>query len=114
MINTRTLCLGAALTIVLALLTTYEDCVAQVIQKNQNGDNNQTTNNYNAPKTYRFCFGEYERACQAHDIYMYCYEKPNGWVAAHCDPDSKIVGVTGYGGNKCGYSIMDVVCKNPH
>lgn len=66
-----------------------------------------------AAKTYRFCFGEYERACQTHDIYDYCYTDQHKWANAHCSTH-QIVSVTSYGGNKCGYTIFDVVCENPH
>ena len=34
---------------------------------------NAATTPVKTTKTYRFCFGEYERACQTHDIYDYCY-----------------------------------------
>jgi hypothetical protein len=62
-------------------------------------------------KTYRLCFGEYERACQAHDIYDYCGTDPHKWANAHCEA---VIPVNSYGGNKCGYSILDVACENPH
>jgi hypothetical protein len=85
---------------------------------NQTGPNATGTvinnNNTNSAKSYRFCFGEYERACQTHDIYGYCGQTPDSWAAAHCDPPPSIVPIATYGGNKCGYAIIDVICQNPH
>jgi hypothetical protein len=108
----------AILVITLSLLTVGSS-VAQNAPGgiNQTGPNAQGTvinnNNVNSAKTYRFCFGEYERACQPHDVYGYCGESPNNWASAHCDSPS-IVPVTTYGGNKCGYAVVDVICSNAH
>jgi hypothetical protein len=61
---------------------------------------------------YRVCTGEYERACNPHDVYLYCYVDINGWAKPRCESytlqrlDSK-------GGNKCGYDLVQVLCKNP-
>jgi hypothetical protein len=62
---------------------------------------------------YRWCLGEYERACHPHDKYDYCGVDPRNWANTHCD-SYKLVPVTSYSGNKCGYAIIDVFCSNPH
>jgi hypothetical protein len=62
---------------------------------------------------YRWCLGEYERACHPHDKYDYCGVDPRNWANTHCD-SYKLVPVASYGGNKCGYAIVDLFCSNPH
>ncbi len=65
-----------------------------------------------ASVNYRMCLGEYERNCQAHDIYEYCYYDVQAWANAHCG-SSVIQNYSTYGGNKCGYSHYMIVCDNP-
>jgi hypothetical protein len=64
-------------------------------------------------KTYRICVGEYESACRTHDAYVYCGTDLNTWARPRCD-SYRIVSVTTYSGNKCGYGIADVFCDGPH
>lgn len=61
---------------------------------------------------YRVCSGEYERACQPHDVYMYCYSDVSAWAKARCGTHT-VQRVNTYGGNKCGYSIDAVICTSP-
>jgi hypothetical protein len=62
--------------------------------------------------TYRVCSGEYERACQQHDTYLYCGADVKAWANARCTA-STIQRLNTYGGNKCGYSIDAVICTGP-
>lgn len=80
----------------------------------QNGPNNQGTiiNNNTVPQVYTVCSGEYERACQAHDAYLYCYSDVQAWANARCG-SSIVQRVNTYGGNRCGYAIDRVICTNP-
>jgi hypothetical protein len=77
----------------------------------ENGPGSQNTA---APTTtiYRLCTGEYERACQTHDAYLYCYGDVGSWAKARCN-SYQITRVNTYGGNKCGYSIDSVMCVGP-
>jgi hypothetical protein len=62
--------------------------------------------------TYKVCSGEYERACQEHEAYLYCYADVGAWAAARCT-SSKVTRYSTYGGNKCGYSMDLVQCTGP-
>jgi hypothetical protein len=61
---------------------------------------------------YTTCIGEYERACQPHDSYFYCYHDIQAWANARCE-SAKVVRLNTYGGNKCGYAMDRVFCTNP-
>jgi hypothetical protein len=61
---------------------------------------------------YKICSGEYERNCPPHDIYQYCYEDPQKWAQNKCA--SAVVHNPGSsGGNKCGYTMYEVICTGP-
>jgi S1-C subfamily serine protease len=62
--------------------------------------------------TYRVCTGEYERACQGHDAYFYCYTNVDDWAKSMCEI-SKVQQLNSYGGNKCGYTLYAVICTGP-
>jgi hypothetical protein len=62
--------------------------------------------------TYKICSGEYERACQLHDVYLYCYSDVNAWAAQRCT-SSTVSRYNTYGGNKCGYGMDLVTCVGP-
>jgi hypothetical protein len=62
------------------------------------------------------CIGEYERACQAHQSYAYCYTDPNDWATNFCKAvndtgDHRLATLNSYGGNKCGYTMVLVICR---
>lgn len=61
---------------------------------------------------YRVCSGEYERNCDAHDVYQYCYTDVQAWAKARCD-EARVVRLNTRGGNKCGYSLDEVICIGP-
>jgi len=61
---------------------------------------------------YRVCSGEYERACDAHDVYMYCYSDVQAWADKKCSK-AQVVRLNSRGGNKCGYSLDEVICTGP-
>jgi hypothetical protein len=84
----------------------YVDCITKILS----GSSIVTP----APVTvtYRVCSGEYERACQPHDAYLYCYSDVGGWAGARCE-SYKIQRLNTYGGNKCGYSLDAVICTGP-
>jgi hypothetical protein len=63
-------------------------------------------------RAIRVCSGEYEKNCQPHDAYLYCYVDVGAWAAARCDK-YVVQRINTYGGNKCGYSIDDVICTGP-
>jgi len=66
-------------------------------------------------QTVTVCDGEYEKACQAHEAYVYCGQTET-WATSFC----KGAGLSGahqslrlntYGGNKCGYAITRIICQ---
>jgi hypothetical protein len=61
---------------------------------------------------YRVCSGEYERNCDAHDVYMYCYADVQAWADKKCEK-GQVVRLNSRGGNKCGYSLDEVICTGP-
>jgi hypothetical protein len=65
-----------------------------------------------ASTTFRICTGEYERACQAHDVYLYCGASIEAWAKDKCT-SYQVLRLNTYGGNKCGYSIDQLVCEGP-
>jgi hypothetical protein len=111
--NACTLILGATLALLAVKPSLAQNAPGGINQTGPNATGTVINNNNMNAKTYRFCFGEYERACQQHDLYGYCGESPANWASAHCDAPS-IIPIASYGGNKCGYSIIDVICPNPH
>jgi hypothetical protein len=61
--------------------------------------------------TYKVCEGEYESNCQPHDGYVYCYESVENWAKQRCEKYKvNPRAINTKGGNKCGYSIYQVVC----
>lgn len=60
-------------------------------------------------RSFRVCTGEYERACDPHDAYLYCGVDPNTWASGRCER-YKIQQLNNRGGNKCGYSLYEVLC----
>jgi hypothetical protein len=80
----------------------YVQCIAKVFPQAQA----QPTVNY------KVCTGEYERACQQHDAYLYCYSDVGAWAKARCSSYT-VQRLNTYGGNKCGYSLDSVVCTGP-
>jgi hypothetical protein len=63
-------------------------------------------------RAIRVCSGEYEKNCQPHDAYLYCYVDVGAWAAARC-AKYVVQRINTYGGNKCGYSMDDVICTGP-
>lgn len=80
----------------------YVQCLTKVLPQTQA----QPTVNY------KVCTGEYERACQQHDAYLYCYSDVSAWARARCTSYT-IQRLNTYGGNKCGYSLDSVICTGP-
>lgn len=69
-----------------------------------------------AQQVYVICFGEYEANCKAHDNYQYCYVDPEKVATNLCQQSGmsgkhNLVETSKYGGNKCGYSIIRVICR---
>jgi hypothetical protein len=62
-------------------------------------------------RSLRVCVGEYERACQPHDAYLYCGVDVNAWAKARCDR-FKVQQLNDVGGNKCGYQLYEVLCTS--
>jgi hypothetical protein len=84
----------------------YSDCIATILP--------QLATQVTPPVTvtYRICSGEYARACQPHDVYLYCYQSPAEWAKSRCE-SAKVQRLSTYGGNKCGYSLDAVICTGP-
>jgi hypothetical protein len=84
----------------------YADCIEKIVPQIAN----------TAPKlptqTYRICVGEYERACQPHEVYLYCGINVEAWAKDRCT-SPRIRQLNSYGGNKCGYSLVEVICIGP-
>jgi hypothetical protein len=62
-------------------------------------------------RSFRVCTGEYERACDAHDAYLYCGVDPASWAKGRCD-SFKVQQLNSRGGNKCGYTLFEVICTS--
>jgi hypothetical protein len=61
---------------------------------------------------FKVCSGEYERACQPHDAYLYCGADVGAWAKVRCN-SYRVTRLSTSGGNKCGYSIDAVTCIDP-
>jgi hypothetical protein len=62
-------------------------------------------------RSFRVCTGEYERACDPHDAYLYCGVDPASWAKGRCD-SFKVQQLNSRGGNKCGYTLFEVLCTS--
>jgi hypothetical protein len=87
----------------------YAECITKIVP--------QLANTTTLPPpaittTYKICTGEYERACQAHDVYLYCYVSPDSWAKDRCTTYS-VRPLNSFGGNKCGYTLFEVLCSGP-
>jgi hypothetical protein len=60
----------------------------------------------------KICAGEYERNCQPHDVYQYCDVLPDNWAKPHCSSYT-VQRLDTRDGNKCGYTLDQVICKGP-
>ena len=61
--------------------------------------------------SYTVCSGEYERNCNfPHDKYVYCYVDPASWAKDVCTRFTTTQ-LGSYGGNKCGYTRYEVLCR---
>jgi hypothetical protein len=62
--------------------------------------------------TYTVCLGEYERNCGfPHDAYLYCYENPKVLATPRCANEPTISVLSSHDGNKCGYTLAQILCK---
>jgi hypothetical protein len=61
---------------------------------------------------YKICSGEYERNCLPHDMYQYCGFNVAGWADQHCS-SKNVLRLDTRDGNKCGYSLDQVICTGP-
>jgi len=88
----------------------YQQCIVDILPRvqTQKPENPQTL----PTVTYKLCSGEYQRACQPHDVYLYCYTDIRAWAAARCTSFTSSRYNT-YGGNKCGYAMDLVTCTGP-
>jgi len=62
-------------------------------------------------RSFRVCMGEYEKACDPHDSYLYCGVDPATWAKGRCDR-FKIQQLNSRDGNKCGYTLFEVLCTS--
>ena len=85
----------------------YSDCIATTLPKTP-----ETPVTPPVTVTYKICAGEYTRACQPHDVYLYCYQSAAEWAKSRCE-SAKVQRLSVYGGNKCGYTLDAVICTNP-
>lgn len=61
--------------------------------------------------SYTVCSGEYERNCNfPHQGYVYCYVDPGTWAKDLCT-SLTVANLGSYGGNKCGYTRYEVLCR---
>jgi hypothetical protein len=93
----------------------YQQCIVDILPRLKN-TTPVAVGSENTPQlptvTYKICSGEYERACQQHDVYLYCYQDVKAWAGAHCAA-STVSRYNTYGGNKCGYAMDLVSCTGP-
>jgi hypothetical protein len=90
----------------------YASCIKQVLGLLASSPPSPAPTHIADTVTYRACSGEYESACQAHDVYFYCGADIDSWAKARCGTHS-IQRIATYGGNKCGYAIDQVTCVSP-
>jgi hypothetical protein len=62
--------------------------------------------------TYRVCSGEIEKLCEPHDVFLGCSIDAETWARANCT-SYQAVRLDTRDGNKCGYSLTDVICVDP-
>ena len=84
----------------------YAECIMKIVPQLA------STSPPSETRTYRVCTGEYARACQPHDTYLYCGSSVEAWAKERCI-SFQIRRLNTYGGNKCGYSLDEVVCRGP-
>jgi hypothetical protein len=58
---------------------------------------------------YKICSGEYKGPCPSDALYQYCYFSVEDWAKGKCS-SYKINRLATFGGNKCGYSVDEIVC----
>jgi hypothetical protein len=87
----------------------YAECITKIVPQFATGT---TASPAAITTTYKICTGEYERACQPHDVYMYCGVSPETWARNKCASYS-VRQLNSYGGNKCGYELYEVLCTGP-
>jgi hypothetical protein len=94
----------------------YQACIADILPRLQSPQQSIAVGRGNAPQLptveFKVCSGEYERACQPHDVYLYCYADVSAWASAHCTAFT-VSRYNIYGGNKCGYAMDLVSCTGP-
>jgi len=95
----------------------YQQCIVDILPRLKSSQQTPSVvgpeNTTQLPTvTYKVCSGEYERSCQPHDVYLYCYTDVKAWAGAHCAA-STVSRYNTYGGNKCGYSMDLVSCTGP-
>jgi hypothetical protein len=94
----------------------YADCIAKIVPEIASTtpptSPAQPPSPPNPPIIYRICTGEYERACQPHEVYLYCYTPVESWAKDRCTTFT-VRRLNTYGGNKCGYSLDEVICNGP-
>jgi hypothetical protein len=84
----------------------YADCIVRIIPQIASTSPPVET------RTYKVCTGEYERACQLHDVYLYCGQSVEAWASARCT-SHRVRRLNTYGGNKCGYATDEITCIGP-
>jgi hypothetical protein len=86
----------------------YAECITKIVPQIASTAPSPST----ITTTYKVCTGEYERACLSHDTYLYCNLSVEDWAKGRCT-SYKIQRLNTYGGNKCGYSLDEVICTGP-
>ena len=90
----------------------YQKCIPDVLNLLRPLSTPTPTPTAVAVTTYKICTGEYEKQCQPHDVYLYCYADLKTWASAKCNSFTSSRYNT-YGGNKCGYAMDLVTCAGP-
>jgi WD40 repeat protein len=62
--------------------------------------------------SFRVCVGEYQRNCPPSDVFLYCGTSVSEWAQTRCSSFS-LYQTFSRDGNKCGYSVVQVACKEP-
>jgi hypothetical protein len=62
---------------------------------------------------YKTCTGSFEPTCPSHDVFFPCGADVAAWARNRCGTYSiRRLAPDSYGGDRCGYTINEIICEN--